>query len=150
MKQKAVISIGNPLKSDDNIANLVLEKLVQKYKDKKDKHKDKKDTIFMSGGTNPENTIGKLQKINPKEIIFVDALFFNGKVGEVRLFALEELQVFPSSTHNIPVSIFKNFFPKAKISVIGIRPKKIEPCTRLSKELEQKLVQITAEVSNLL
>lgn len=139
---KAVISVGNPLKGDDNIANLVIEKLKQKPK--------QRSVLFLRGEANPENLIGVLQKIGPTEIVFVDALFFGDAVGEVKRFALDELQSFFPSTHSIPVSVFKKFFPKTKICVIGIEPKRIEPSTKLSKELERSFEEIAANVSGLI
>ena len=99
---RAIIGIGNPLRKDDNIGNIVSERVGG-----------------MVGYQNPENLIGKLD--NPKTIVFIDAVEFEGRVGEVRLFDMDEIADEMATTHNVPAGIFQKFFPKAKLKVIGIK-----------------------------
>jgi len=130
---KAVMSIGNPIKSDDNIGNIVLDKL------------DIKDIIKIKAGINPENFIKELKDF--EEIIIIDALDFGGKSGEVRVFNPDEIKDVLLSTHSITLNLLKKFLPDSKIKIIGIQPKNIGFGEELSKELENKIDEIVEKVS---
>jgi hydrogenase 3 maturation protease len=130
---KAVMSIGNPIKSDDNIGNVILEKL------------DIKNIEKIKAGTTPENFIVKLKNFD--EIIILDALEFGGKVGEVKVFELNDIKDDLATTHNIPMNLLKKFLPNSKIKIIGIQTKNIEFGEELSRELESKIEEIVKRVS---
>jgi len=133
---KVVISLGNPIKSDDNIANIIIDKI------------NLKDVFKIKGGVNPENFIEKIK--NYKKIIFLDALEFGGNVGEVRVFDLNDIKNVINSTHNISINLIKKLIPESEIKIIGIQHKKIEFGTELSKELKDKLEDITKAVEKLI
>jgi len=133
---KAVMSIGNPIKSDDNIGNIILEKL------------DIESITKVRGGITPENFIDKLKDCN--EIIILDALEFKGEVGEVRFFELNDIKSDLISTHNIPINLFQKFLPNSKIKIIGIKPKNIDFGTELSKELQEKIEDISQKVKKII
>jgi hydrogenase maturation protease HycI len=140
--KKAIISLGNPLKSDDNVGNLVLDELKKIMK--------KNNTHFIKGSTNPENFIQPLRKINPGIIFFIDVALFEGKVGDVKLFQLKEILNVSVSTHNFPITVFKNFFPNSKIFLIGIKPKDLGVSEELSPELKSKLNDIVEKVKTII
>ena len=135
---KAIISVGNPLKADDNIGNIILDKIKGFYKNK--------DYRFFKGGMNPENFIEPLRKTNPDTIFFIDVAVFDGEVGDVRLFKLEDIIDRNISTHYFPISIFKKYFPKARLILIGIKPKVISFGQDLSPELKARLPEIIEKV----
>ena len=140
---KVVISIGNPLKADDNIANLVVERLQKIIKDPRIK--------FLIGYTNPENFIECVRDLKPEKIFFVDVAFFPGEVGEVKLFKLNEIaERSISTTHDFPISIFKKFFPDSQIFLIGIKPKNLEFNQKISRELEEKFEIICEKVKSMI
>ena len=130
------MSIGNPIKSDDNIGNIILEKL------------NIENIVKIRGETTPENFINKLKKCN--EIIILDALEFGGYVGEVRVFDLNEVGEVSISTHSIPIDLLKKILPSSKIKVIGIQPKNIDFGEKISKELNNKIEKIVKDVTLLL
>ena len=117
-----LVGIGNVLKSDDNIGNLVVEKL-------------KNDFDILVAETNPEAYLSKMK--GRDKIIFIDAVDFKGEIGEVQLFNLEDIQDLLYATHNIPVSMLKKMLPGVEIQVIGIQPKSLEFGTELSLNLEE-------------
>lgn len=140
--RKVVISLGNPLKRDDNIGNLILNQLRKDIKNR--------NTYFIKGETNPENSIGQIKKINPNEIFFIDAVLFDGKVGDVRLFKLEDASNMIASTHNLPLDIFKRFFSNCEISLIGIMPGNVEYGEKISMGLQNKFNDILKEIKKLI
>ncbi len=131
---KVLLSIGNPLKGDDNIGNVVLDKISLKIKK-------------IKALTTPENFVSDLKKFD--KIIIIDALDFKGKVGEVRLFNLQELNDVSFSTHSFPMFLLKKLLPKSEIKVIGIQPKNIE-FGDMSKELKEKINEITKKVEKII
>ena len=130
---KAIMSIGNPLKSDDNIGNIILDKL------------DIENVIKVKGGITPENFISKLKGCD--EIIILDALDFGGKIGEVRILNPSEIKDVLLSTHSIPINLLERFLPDSKIKIIGIQPRNIEFGDKLSEELENKIYEIIERVT---
>lgn len=128
---KAVISIGNPIKSDDNIGNVVLDRIDV-------------DAVKIRAETSPENFISKMEGCD--EIIVLDALEFGGSVGEVKVFDLECVEDRLMSTHSIPIAMFKRFFPDSKITVIGIQPENIDFGDELSDGIRDRLDSIVRDV----
>ena len=138
--KKTVISIGNPLKSDDNIGNLILDEL----------QKSMKDVTFIKGSTNPENFIEPLKRMNPEIIFFIDVASFSGKAGDVKIFQLDDILDMNISTHNLPITVFRKFFPNSKIILIGIKPKNLDVGEGLSPELKNKFDSIVEEVKRII
>ena len=127
----AVISVGNKIKSDDDIANLVLEKLPENPR-----------MLKISGGINPENHIKTVKEFLPDVIFFMDALDSGDRPGNVKLLDIGQVKTLNPSTHNIPLDMFTGFFPESRILVIGIQPKSLDFGTGLSPELEKKFGNI--------
>ncbi|MFH0929408.1 MAG: hydrogenase maturation protease [Candidatus Aenigmatarchaeota archaeon] len=129
---KVIMSIGNPIKSDDNIGNIVLEKI-------------ETDALKIRAETSPENFIDRMKGCD--EIIILDALQFGGDVGEVKVFELYDVEDRLLSTHSIPIELLKKFFPNSKIKVIGIQPKNLDFGEEISKGLEVKMDEIVKKVT---
>lgn len=142
METKAIISVGNPLKSDDNIGNIILDRIKKFYKNK--------DYHFFKGGMNPENFIEPLKKIDPDVIFFIDVALFPGSVGDVKLFRPEDVLSLNVSTHNLPITTFRELFPKLKMFLIGIKPKDLNFGEGLSPELKSKFDRIEERVKRMI
>lgn len=140
--KRVIISIGNPLKSDDNISNLILDELQKTIKDR--------NFYFIRAGTNPENFIEPLKKIKPDIVYFLDVALFQGNVGDIKLFQLEDILNMSISTHNFPITVFKEFFPNSKIKLIGIKPKSLDVGEGLSPELKDKFENIVQRVKTII
>lgn len=140
--KKAVIGLGNPLKKDDNIGNLAVEKLSKEIKNK--------DFIFIKTYLTPENYLMPLKKQKPKKIYFIDAVDFEGIIGEVKIFSLNDIQNLNTSTHNIPITIYKKHFPNTRIRLLGIKIKDTSFGEGLSEEIKDKLDNILEKVKNII
>ena len=138
----AIIGIGNPLKKDDNIGNLIVEKLNKENKDK--------NFVFIKTQLTPENYLMPLKKSKPKNIYFIDAVEFEGKTGEVKIFSLDEIEKIKITTHNLPITVYKDHFPNTEIKLIGIKVKDIDFGEGLSKEIKNKFDDILKEVKKII
>ena len=139
--KRVIMSIGNPLKSDDNISNLILDELRKSMKDQ--------NLYFIKAGTNPENFIEPLKTIKPDIIYFIDVALFQGNIGDIKLFQLEEILNYNISTHNLPITVFRKFFPKSKIMLIGIKPKSLDVGESLTLELQNKFWEIIKKIKTI-
>ena len=136
----ALVSMGSPLKADDDVANLVLDRL-----------REREGLLKVRAGPSPENFIKPVRQFRPDAIVFLDAVDFKGEAGEVRLFGLRDLaEIMVTTTHDIPIGTIGQFFQGVKVMVIGIQPKDISYGTGLSRELEARLPDITMGVEGLL
>lgn len=138
----AIIGIGNPLKKDDNIGNLLIGKLNKEVKGE--------EFIFIKAYHTPENYLSLLKKEKPKKIYILDAVEFKGVTGEVKVFDLEDISLSVITTHNIPVTVYKNHLPESKIKLIGIKVKDVSFGEGLSKEIKDKFSNILGEIKKII
>lgn len=138
----AVIGLGNPLKKDDNIGNVIIEKLEKEVKGK--------NLVFIKAYLTPENYLLLLKKDEPENVYIIDAVEFEGKVGDVKVFNLDEINQSRITTHNIPVNIYQDYFPNSVIKLIGIKVKDVSFGEELSKEIKDKLEDIFKEVKKII
>lgn len=140
MKKIGVIGIGNPLRQDDGIGIVLLERLVEMKDDLPD------DIEYIDGGTGGMNLLHLLARF---DIVFlIDAVNFGGPIGESKLFKSEDvyskkIQI-RISTHNtdflkiIQLSTELGENPD-ELFVFGVQPKDISHGSSLSPELQQKI-----------
>lgn len=134
--------MGNPLKKDDNIGNLIVDNLSQEIKDK--------NFVFIKAYQTPENYLAPLKKIKPKKAYIIDAVEFKGPAGEVKVFDLNEISLSNTTTHNIPVTIYKDYFPHTKIKIIGIKVEDTSFGEELSEEIQGSFDKILREIKKII
>lgn len=140
MKKIGVIGIGNPLRQDDGIGIVLLEKLVEMKDDLPD------DIEYVDGGTGGMNLLHLLARF---DIVFlIDAVNFGGPIGESKLFKAEDVY---SKKIQIRISTHDTDFLKIiqlskelgenpdELFVFGVQPKDISHGSNLSPELQQKI-----------
>ncbi|MBL7100508.1 MAG: hydrogenase maturation protease [Nanoarchaeota archaeon] len=137
-----IIGIGNPLKRDDNIGNCLVEELSKEVKDK--------DYVFIKAYLTPENYLLPLKKSKPKRIYVIDAVEFEGSTGEVKLFDLNEMITSKTTTHSIPITFYKHYFPGVEIKLIGVKVKDAGFGEELSKDVKAKFDGIVKEVKRII
>lgn len=130
---KAVIlGIGNPLRGDDAFGSLFAEKIIGKTS-----------LTVLNGGSSPENVLGKIIQENPDTILFVDAVDFEGKSGEIKIFNSKEIKTSNLfCTHNLSPRLAFDFLKEniqAQIYLLAVQPKSINLGDKVSAEIEEKL-----------
>ena len=128
-----IVGVGNPLKKDDNIGNLVARELSKKY-----------ETVIAE--TTPEAFINKMKEYDV--VVFIDAIDFNSEPGKVKAFSLEQVIDKSLSTHSVPLQLIKSLLGEKEVIVVGIQPKEVGYGEELSKELKD--VRIIARKAEML
>jgi len=140
MKKIGVIGIGNPLRKDDGIGIVLLEKLVE-IKD------DLPDNIeYIDGGTGGINLLHLFARFDI--VVFIDAVNFGGEIAESKFFNSEDvisknIQI-KISTHGSDIlkiiQLSKNLGENPDdIFIFGVQPQDITPGTRLSHEIQENI-----------
>ncbi len=83
-----VLGVGNRMRGDDAVGPLVAEGLLNRGFER-----------AFDCGTAPENFVGPVSRLDPSDVLFVDAVDFGGSPGEVRLMGGESLGPQAASTH---------------------------------------------------
>jgi len=142
MNKIGIIGIGNPLRKDDGVGIILLEKLIE------NKKKLPKDIEYIDSGTSGMRLLHQFALF---DVVFViDAVDFNGTPGELRLFKPEDVvnqkYNLSISTHDIDflkiVELSKKLKEKPEIFIFGIQPRDTNFGKGLSAELQQKINSI--------
>jgi len=154
MKRIGVIGIGNPLRKDDGIGIVLLEKLVEK------KDELSSNTELIDGGTGGMNLLHLLARFDIA--IILDAVNFDGHPGELRLFTSEEVR---SKKISLNISTHESDFLKViqlskeleeqpdELFIFGIQPKDTSFGKGLSPELQRNiellLIRLQTEIKTI-
>ena len=115
LKGKVVmLCIGNIERGDDG-AGPYLARII----------KDKVPYEVIDAGVTPENWTGVVTRLKPDTIIIVDAIYFKGEHGEVRIFSVEDLCSGRISTHDVSPKLLIEYLKdstNADIYILGIKP----------------------------
>ena len=87
--------------------------------------KDKAPFEVIDAGTAPENWTGVVTRLKPDTVIMVDAVCFEGKPGDMRVFSGEELGSGKISTHDVSLKLLIEYLKastEADIYILGIKP----------------------------
>ncbi len=140
MKKIGVIGIGNPLRSDDGIGIVLIEKLIE--------HKEffPENIDFLDGGTGGFNILHDLSKY--EEVVFIDAVNINKKPGETMFLNIDDIrsknQGFNLTTHCQDFLKIIDLSEKLKekpseIYLYAVQPKDLSHSRGVSQEVKGKL-----------
>jgi hydrogenase 3 maturation protease len=115
-----IVCIGNDLRADDGVGPYIASFLKIKSKDIK----------IINAFSVIENYIDEIIKFSPNKLIIIDAAFFDGEVGEIRILDENKLSNYKIvSTHSFPLDsilkIIREDLPKLEITILAIQPQDI-------------------------
>jgi len=132
LKEKSVlVCLGNRDRGDDGVGPRLASEI-----------KDKVNYEVIDAGVAPENYTGVIKRLSPDTIVIVDAIYFDGKPGDIRLFSGDDLRVGKISTHDMSPKLLIQYLKSstnAKIYVLGIRPGSNKFGQELSPEVRAAL-----------
>ena len=111
----AVLTLGNRLHGDDAVGPEIYDRLEGRCR-----------FALFEGGLAPENFLGPLLRLRPREVLLVDAVHFAGSPGETRLFQPEQLAEIDISTHAASPKLLLQqleYQAEAIVYLLGIQPK---------------------------
>jgi len=144
LKKIGIIGLGNPLRKDDGIGLILLEKLRENSNEISIDEFD-----LIDGGTGGMNLLHILA--NYDKVILIDAMDFNANPGEYRFFKSNEVL---SKKKNIKFNTHETDFLKViklsekikekpeNIYIFGVQPKDVSFGTNLSNELKSMLYDL--------
>ncbi len=144
----AVLGIGSELRGDDACGMLIAKELQNSCNN--NGHKELK--VFL-GATAPENLTGEIKRFKPTHLIVIDSVDIGIKPGAITLFKPEEEFGNFSSTHRLPIRMLIEYllkFFECEVIFIGIKPKVIDFCCSISKEVEKSVKYIADTVKEIL
>jgi len=126
-----ILCVGNIDRGDDGIGPRLAEKI-----------KGKTPYEVIDAGVSPENWTGVITRLKPDTIIIVDAVHFEGRPGDVKIFAGEDLRSGKVSTHDVSPKLVIEYLKEsinADIYVLGIKPGSVELSDHMSPGVKTSL-----------
>jgi len=136
----AVLGIGNPLRGDDGVGMEVVKMLRGKVGGS---------VRLFECEMMPENFLGEIERFSPTHVLMIDAALLEAKLGEARLISPEEIAGTAMFTHALPLSILTRLLQEhigAKVTLLGVQPKRTEFGEELSLELREAAKQIAETI----
>lgn len=130
------IGVGNVLKRDDGVGVIISRQIIERQ-----------GILTLTVEVSIENYIGKINSLEPDEIVLIDCMELGQLPGSYRLLALSEVEDITFNTHNISLGRLGDFFQYPSY-VLGIQPASIEFGDTLSPPVENAVRQIVQEINH--
>ena len=124
------IGVGNVLKRDDGVGVVICNEIIERPAIK-----------ALTVEVCIENYIGKINSLEPEEIVIVDCMELGSSPGTFRLVALEDVEDITFNTHNISLGRLADFFHYPSY-VLGIQPESVEFGDQLTPSVQEAGKQI--------
>ena len=144
-KKVVVCGIGNDVRGDDAFGVYVVGMLKERVSNPK--------VVFLNCGEMPESYAGRIIRENPSHVVFVDAVHFEGKPGEIVLADPEGTLGEAFSTHKMPLKLLVSYLKQnvnAKFILIGAQPKQTGLFVEMSKELRESAERLISILERIL
>jgi len=131
MPRVLVVGIGNAERGDDAVGVRLLSRLVAGP-----------DLELLDAGTSPESYAGTIIDSGAETVLFLDAVDFGGRPGEVAVFDHLNAPRDIYSTHLAPLSLLMNFVEResgAEVLLLGVQPRDIRLGAPMSPEVARSV-----------
>ena len=119
------IGVGNVLKSDDGAGVSISRQIIERP-----------NIRALTVEVSIENYIGKINSMEPGEIVIIDCMELDSFPGDFRIVALSEVEDITFNTHNISLGRLGDFFLYPTY-ILGIQPQSIAFGDRLSPPVQK-------------
>ena len=127
------VGVGNVLKRDDGVGAIISQGIIERP-----------GVLSLTVEVSIENYIGKINSMEPGEIVIVDCMELGSEPGTYRLLELQHVEDLTFNTHNISLGRLADFFDYPT-HVLGIQPQSVEFGDELSlpvKDTATKIIQL--------
>ena len=127
----ALVGIGHPLRGDDYVGSYVMKGII------KARSSTLPDSVYLfDAEDNVERVITRLSRINPKQVIFIDACEMGARPAETKLLPVDETSYPFFTTHGIPLKVLaEQLLMGCRVWVLAIQPKCLERENRFVKRI---------------
>jgi len=127
MVKKLLMGVGNDIRGDDAVGELIAREL------------ESEDWDTVDCGSVPENHIVMIEEKQYEVVVLVDAAEMGLNPGDIRIVPRDHLGVFTMSTHAMPLSTVMDFLDKKvkEVFLVGIQPKDMSLKEGMTSELEE-------------
>ena len=97
--------------------------------------------VFDVGPT-PEVETWRIREFAPETVLFIDAVDFGGRPGDVAFLEVDQLRISGFDTHRAPLSLTMRYLASelgAKCYVLGIQPKDVRLGASMCEEVESSV-----------
>lgn len=129
-----IVGIGNQLRSDDAFGCALIGRVQGRVS-----------ASCLDTGASPENYIGKIIKLQPDVVLFVDTVSMDQPVATIKLIKEDQIPIYGFSTHNMsPKLMIENIKSQIKVEIfmLGVQPKNLEFGEHISSELNNALFSL--------
>lgn len=127
-----VCGIGNDMRGDDALGVIIAEELLKGLKNPK--------VVVLNCGEMPESYAGRIIREKPSHVIFVDAVHFGGRPGEVILADPEGTLGEAMSTHGMPLRLLARYIKEnipTQMLLVGVQPAQTAMFAEMSPEVKE-------------
>jgi hydrogenase 3 maturation protease len=138
----AIACIGNELRGDDGVGPSVAKLL-----------KPSGDMKVIDCGETPENYLGVIAAHNPEKVVIIDAAYFGGVPGEIRVVEKSAISGGGASTHDAILTLFADYIEAqtgAETFFIAIQPESSELGGVLSPAVEAAGRDLASTINELM
>jgi hydrogenase 3 maturation protease len=131
-----VMGVGSRLRGDDAAGSIVAEQLSARGVE----------NAFDCAGV-PENYIGRVEKLQPADILFIDVADFGAAPGAIEFFGGQSVQAQSISTHSAGLSPLMDFLAASCDAVcwmLAIQPADVAYGADLSEPVRQAVEEIVS------
>ena len=132
------IGVGNVLKSDDGVGVIISRNIVER---------PGVSTLIVE--VSIENYIGKINSMEPGEIVIIDCMELGSKPGTFRLLTLDKVEDITFNTHNISLARLGDFF-NYPTYVLGIQPQNVAFGDELSSPVLEAANKIIHQINQII
>ena len=131
------IGVGNVLKSDDGAGVVISRHIVERP-----------NIRSLTVEVSIENYIGKINSMEPGEIVILDCMELGADPGESRIVALADVEDVTFNTHNISLGRLVDFF-NYPTYILGIQPLTLVFGDKLSPPVLKSVNRIISQINQL-
>jgi hydrogenase 3 maturation protease len=128
------IGLGNQYRTDDGVGIIFLNRLktIPEY------HL----SHFINAGTTPENYLEEILERKAKAVVFIDAIQWGGKAGEICFLSDNSIDWRGISTHSYSIKLIEQYllnYQDLQFFYLGIQPETLQFSNNISLNIGQKI-----------
>jgi hydrogenase 3 maturation protease len=136
-----IACIGNQLRRDDGVGPFIATLI-----------KPTRLVHVVDCGETPENFLGVIAHQDPEKVVIIDAAYFGGDPGEIKVVKKSEIGGGGASTHDAILTLFADYIEQqtgAETFFIAIQPENSEVGVGLSPVVEAAARKLASEINRL-